>query len=202
MQFVPSYLERHGTRWQPGTNLPNLMEPLPIQSDHQRLLVAYSDMPPGKRCRLGSPNLYPKIMKFSNRLGDFLNALKQSLFTTTTTHKRHLTKPEVQCAANTCTTDLHFPTPEKYCSTKGECCKPLRQRPRLDLAELAVALKTKSLARNPETTRNDAGRAAGTPVHNTVIAIYRALRLPQLGVSGLLLYPPRSNCTGRQEEFT
>src|SRR5256885_3680232 len=35
-------------------------------------------------------------MKFSNQLGDFLNALKQSLFTTTVTHKRHLTKPEVQ----------------------------------------------------------------------------------------------------------
>jgi hypothetical protein len=67
------------------------MEPLPSQSDHQRLLVAYSDMPPGKRCRLDPPNQHPKIMKFSNQLGDFLNALKQSLFTTTTTHKRYLT---------------------------------------------------------------------------------------------------------------
>jgi hypothetical protein len=38
------------------------MEPLPIQSDHQRLLVAYSEMPPGKRCRLGPPNPHPKIM--------------------------------------------------------------------------------------------------------------------------------------------
>ena len=113
----------------PAPNLPNLMEPLPIQSDHQRLLVAYSDMPPSKRCRLGAPNPHPKIMKLSNQLGDFLNALKQSLFTTTTAHKRYLTKPEVQCAANTCTRDLNFPTPEEYCSTKGECCKPLRQRP-------------------------------------------------------------------------
>jgi hypothetical protein len=105
------------------------MEPLPIQSDHQRLLVAYSDTPPGKRYRLGPPNPHPKIMKLSNQLGDFFNALKQSLFTTTFTHKRYLTKPEVQCAANTCTTDLNFPTPEEYCSTKGECGKPLRQRP-------------------------------------------------------------------------
>jgi hypothetical protein len=143
------------------------MEPLPIQSDHQRLLVAYSDMPPGKRCRLGSPNQHPKIMKFSNQLGDFLNALKQSLFTTTTTHKRYLTKPEVQCPANTCTRDLNFPTPEEYCSTKGECCKPLRQRPGLDLAELAVALKTKSLARNHKTGCIWSGSASAPPSNCT-----------------------------------
>jgi len=72
------------------------MERLPLRSDHQRLRVACSEMPPGKRGRLGPPNPHPKIMKFSNQLGDFLNALKQSLFTTTVTHKRHLTKPEVQ----------------------------------------------------------------------------------------------------------
>lgn len=73
------------------------MEPLPIQSDHQRLLVAYSDMPPGKRYRLGSPNLHPKIMKFSKQQGDFLNALKQSLFTTTTTH--NATQQNQKCSA-------------------------------------------------------------------------------------------------------
>ena len=122
-------------------------------------------MPPGKRCRLGSPNLHPKIMKFSNQLGDFRNALKQSLFTTTITHKRHLTKPEVQCAANTCARDLNFPMPEEYCSTKGECCKPLRQRPRLDLAELAVALKTKSLARNHKSQSDGSGNTSAPPRH-------------------------------------
>ena len=90
------------------------MERLPLRSDHQRLRVACIDMPPGKRCHLGPPNLHPKIMKFSNQLGDFLNALKQSLFTITTTHKRHLTKPEVQFSAKTCTRDLNFPTPEEY----------------------------------------------------------------------------------------
>jgi hypothetical protein len=136
----------------PAPNLPNLMQRLPLRSDHQRLRVACSEMPPGKRGRLGPPNPHPKIMKFSNQLGDFLNALKQSLFTTAITHKRHLTKPEVQFSAKTCTRDLNFPTPEEYGSTKGECGKPLRQRPRLDprldLAELAVALKAKSLARN------------------------------------------------------
>jgi hypothetical protein len=124
--FTPNGMKPAGN---PAPNLPNLMEPLPIQSDHQRLLVAYSDMPPNKRCRLGPPNPHPKIMKLSNQLGDFRNALKQSLFTTKITHKRYLTKPDVQCAANTCTTELNFPTPEKYCSTKGECCTPLRQRP-------------------------------------------------------------------------
>jgi hypothetical protein len=95
------YTERYETRCNPAPNLPILMERLPIQSDRQSLLIAYSDMPFSKRCRLGPPNPHPKIMKFRNQLGDFLNALKQSLFTTTTTHKRHLTKPEVQCAANT-----------------------------------------------------------------------------------------------------
>ena len=39
-------------------------------------------------------------------------------------------------------------------------------------------------------------------VHNTVIATYRALRLPQLGVSRLLLYPRLEQLHGRQEEFT
>jgi hypothetical protein len=95
------------------------MQRLPLQSDHQRLRVACSDVPPGKRCRLGPPNPHPKIMKFSNQLGDFRNALKQSLFTTAITHKRHLTKPEVQFSAKTCTRNLNFPTPEEYGSTKG-----------------------------------------------------------------------------------
>src|SRR5438046_1763800 len=84
------YSERNGSRWQRGTMPPNLLERLPPQIDHQRWRVACSDMPPGKRGRLGPPNPHPKIMKFSNQLGDFLNALKQSLFTTTVTHKRLL----------------------------------------------------------------------------------------------------------------
>ena len=121
---------------------------------------------PASAARLGSPYLHPKkIMKFSNQLGDFRNALKQSLFTTTITHKRHLNKPEVQCAANTCAKDLNFPMPEEYCSTKGECCKPLRQRPRLDLAELAVALKTKSLARNHKSQSDGSGNTSAPPRH-------------------------------------
>ena len=71
--------------------------------NRQRSGFACGDMPPCKHCRLGPPNPHPKIMKLSNQLGDFLNALKQSLFTTTTTHKRYLTKSEMQYAANTCT---------------------------------------------------------------------------------------------------
>jgi hypothetical protein len=51
----------------------------------------------GKRCRFGPPNPPAKIVKFSNKLGYFLNALKQSLSTTGTTHKRYSRKrPEVQ----------------------------------------------------------------------------------------------------------
>lgn len=34
-----------------------------------------------------------------------------------------------------------------------------------------------------------------SPVHNTFIAAHRARRLPQLGVSGVLLYPQWSNGT-------
>ena len=89
MFFIPNGMKPAGNR---APNLPILMEPRPIQSDRQRLLVAYSDMPPSKRCRLGPPNPHPKIVKFSNQPGDFLNALKQSLFTTTNTHKRYLNK--------------------------------------------------------------------------------------------------------------
>jgi hypothetical protein len=69
-------------------------------------------------------------MEFSNQLGHFINALKQSLNTTKTTHIRHSHKPpEVQHSASTCTTRQDFPTPEEYCSTKGECSRPMRERP-------------------------------------------------------------------------
>ena len=54
----------------------------------QRLLIAYSDMPSGKRCRLGPPNPHLKIMEFSNQLGHFVNVLKQNL-NTKTTHERY-----------------------------------------------------------------------------------------------------------------
>ena len=37
--------------------------------------------------------------------------------------------PEVQPSASTCTTRRDFPTPEEYCSTKGACSKPMRERP-------------------------------------------------------------------------
>jgi hypothetical protein len=124
--FTPNGMKPAGN---PAPNLPNLMEPLPIQSDHQRLLVAYSDMPPGKRCRLGPLNPHSKVMESSNQLGHFINALKQSLNTTQTTHIRHSHKPpKVQHMTTTCTTRQDFPTPEEYCSTKG-AGKPMRKRP-------------------------------------------------------------------------
>lgn len=47
------------------------------------------DMPPGKRSHLGPLNPHSKVMEFSNQLGHFINALKQSLNTTKTTHIRH-----------------------------------------------------------------------------------------------------------------
>ena len=50
-------------------------------------------MPPGKRCRLGPLNPHSKVMESSNQLGHFINALKQSLNTTKTTHIRHSHKP-------------------------------------------------------------------------------------------------------------
>jgi hypothetical protein len=92
--------------------------------------LSCGDMPPGKRCRLGPLNPHSKVMEFSNQLGHFINALKQSLITTKTTHIRHSHKPpEVQHIESTCTTRQDFPTPEEYCSTKGECSKPMRERP-------------------------------------------------------------------------
>src|SRR4051812_3394076 len=50
--------------------------------------------------------------------------------------------------------------------------------------------------------RIHAAGAASTPVHNTVIATYRALRLARLGLSRSLLYSRRRNCTVRREDFT
>jgi hypothetical protein len=56
--------------------------------NRQRLLIAYGDMPRGKRCRLCPQNPHPKIVEFSNQLGHFINVLKQSL-KTKTTHEHH-----------------------------------------------------------------------------------------------------------------
>ena len=59
--------------------------------------LSCDDMPPGKRCRLGPLNPHSKVMEVSNLLGHFINALKQSLNTTKTTHIRHShNPPEVQ----------------------------------------------------------------------------------------------------------
>ena len=51
--------------------------------------LSCGDMPPGKRCRLGPQNPHSKVTEVSNQLGHFINALKQSLNTTKTTHTRH-----------------------------------------------------------------------------------------------------------------
>ena len=51
-----------------------------------------SEVPTGKRSRLGQPNPHPKIVKLGNKSGHFLTAMKQGLDTTTTTHKRYLNK--------------------------------------------------------------------------------------------------------------
>jgi hypothetical protein len=81
-------------------------------------------MPPGTSYRLGPLNPSPKIMKFGNQPVHFLNALRQSLFTTT--HYASLTKrPGVRCMAMTCSAAMKIPMPGKYCSLKGECRKPM-----------------------------------------------------------------------------
>jgi hypothetical protein len=70
-----------------------LVEPRPgrppgqIRNSAARL--SCGDMPPGKRCRLGPLNPHSKVMEFSNQPGHFINALKQSLNTTKTTHIRN-----------------------------------------------------------------------------------------------------------------
>lgn len=102
----------------------------PDQVGNGAARLSCGDMPPGKRRRLGPLNPHSKVMEVSNQLGHFINALKQSLNTTKTTHIRHSHKPpEVQHSASTCTTRQDFPTPEEYCSTKGECSRPMRERP-------------------------------------------------------------------------
>ena len=83
-----------------------------------------------KRCRLGPLNPHSKVLEVSNQLGHFIIALKQSLSTMKTTHIRN-SHPNRRSSAHcdTCTTRQDFPTPEEYCSTKGECSKPMRERP-------------------------------------------------------------------------
>jgi hypothetical protein len=74
----------------------------PGQIDNSAARHSCGDVPPGRSYRLGPLNSPPKILKFGNQPGHFLNALKQSLFTTT--HKRYLNKLSgVQCMAITCT---------------------------------------------------------------------------------------------------
>ena len=71
--------------------------------------LSCGDMLPRKRCRLGPLNPHSKVMEFSNQIGHIINALKQSLNTTKTTHIRHSHKPpEVQRSANKCTTRRNF----------------------------------------------------------------------------------------------
>ena len=41
----------------------------------------------------------------------------------------HTTHQKFSNCTTTCTTRQDFPTPEEYCSTKGECSKPMRKRP-------------------------------------------------------------------------
>jgi hypothetical protein len=62
----------------------------PGQIDNSAARHSCGDVPPGRSYRLGPLNSPPKILKFGNQPGHFLNALKQSLFTTT--HKRYLNK--------------------------------------------------------------------------------------------------------------
>jgi hypothetical protein len=80
-------------------------------------------MAAGKRTRLCP--LYPrsKITEFNNQPGHFSSALKQSLRTTNATHTPSL---EVWHIAHD-TTGQDLPTPEEYCSTKGECSQPMRE---------------------------------------------------------------------------
>ena len=61
----------------------------PDQVGNGAARLSRGDMPPGKRRRLGPLNPHSKIMEVSNQLGYFINALKQSLNTTKTTHIRH-----------------------------------------------------------------------------------------------------------------
>jgi hypothetical protein len=142
-------------------------------------------MPPGTSYRLGPLNPSPKIMKFGNQPVHFLNALRQSLFTTT--HYASLTKrPGVRCMAMTCSAAMKIPMPGKYCSLKGECRKPMpkaswqgsqtsrlkkRLRAELNRADVRsgarLAAKRKSLARNHKTGRGCSGNASALPRYCT-----------------------------------
>lgn len=60
------------------------------QIDNSAARPSCGDVSPGLSYRLDPPNLSPKITKFGNQPGHFLDALKQGLFTTT--HKRYPNK--------------------------------------------------------------------------------------------------------------
>lgn len=64
----------------------------PVQIGNSAAWLSRSEVPTGKRSRLGQPNPHPKIVKLGNKSGHFLTAMKQGLDTTTTTHKRYLNK--------------------------------------------------------------------------------------------------------------
>jgi hypothetical protein len=98
----------------------------PGQIGNSAARLSCGDVSAGKRSRLCPLNPHSKITEFNDQLGHFINALKQSPSATKTTHTPSL---EVQHIANTsCTTRQDLPTPEEYCSTKGECSKPMRER--------------------------------------------------------------------------
>ena len=108
----------------------------PGQIGNSAARLSCGDMPPGKRRRLGPLNPHSKVMESSNQLGHFINALKQSLNTTKTTHIRHSHKPpKVQHMTTTCTTRQDFPTPEEYCSTKGAAQADAQKTARLTTDE-------------------------------------------------------------------
>jgi hypothetical protein len=97
----------------------------PGQIGNSAARLSCGDVPAGKRSRLCPLNPHSKTTEFNNQLGHFINALKQSPSTTKATHTPSL---EVRHIANTCTTRQDLPTPEEYCSTKGECSKPMCER--------------------------------------------------------------------------
>ncbi|MBT1513328.1 hypothetical protein KIP88_22810 [Bradyrhizobium sp. SRL28] len=73
--------------------------------------LSCGDMPPGKRCRLGPLDPHSKVMEVSNQLGHFINALKQSLNTTKTTHIPPLT-PTIRSSAHC--DHMHYETGFSY----------------------------------------------------------------------------------------
>ena len=88
----------------------------------------------GEYCRFDLSNAAAEIIKFSNKLDQLLNALKQSERRNpiAITHKLYphaiAKRRKYPVNGDEMHEGVNFPTPEEYCSTKGECGTRMRGR--------------------------------------------------------------------------